>query len=145
MRILILLAILCYDMNAMARTLTDYQWKNRLLVAFIQDDAALETEFTKQIDTLACELKNRDLIVFVVSGEVARSLNQGSESLDEQSFATLKSRREFPDASFEMLLIGKDGGIKASSADATQLPDFLSLIDTMPMRRAEIAQQASDC
>jgi len=39
---------------------------------------------------------------------------------------------------FEMVLIGKDGGVKARTYELNALEDFLALIDTMPMRRAEI-------
>ena len=39
---------------------------------------------------------------------------------------------------FEVVLIGKDGGVKARTSDPGALQDFLALIDTMPMRRAEM-------
>ena len=39
---------------------------------------------------------------------------------------------------FELVLIGKDGGVKARADDPDALDAFLERIDTMPMRRAEM-------
>ncbi len=39
---------------------------------------------------------------------------------------------------FQVLLIGKDGGIKMRSATPVAAEDILSLIDSMPMRQQEM-------
>ncbi|KJZ22232.1 hypothetical protein TW83_18750 [Paracoccus sp. S4493] len=39
---------------------------------------------------------------------------------------------------FQVLLIGKDGGIKMRSARPVAAEDILSLIDSMPMRQQEM-------
>lgn len=42
-------------------------------------------------------------------------------------------------------LIGKDGGIAARHREARDLDDRFTLIDTLPMRRAEIAERELGC
>ena len=49
------------------------------------------------------------------------------------------ARLRGPDAGpFELVLVGKDGGVKARADDPDALDAFLERIDTMPMRRAEM-------
>lgn len=145
MRFLIPVILFCFSLIAMAETLTDYQWKNRLIVAFVQVDSEHARAFKQKVDALECQLDDRDLLVFIISDKQAHGVNKPAVSLDQQSVTRLISRRYEPDEPFEMLLIGKDGGIKARSGNTRQLQDFLALIDTMPMRRAESKERASGC
>jgi hypothetical protein len=59
-------------------------------------------------------------------------LIQGTEEFDEmgQRFAVSSAR-------FQLLLLGKDGGVKMRLRTAS-LEDVFSLIDTMLMRRSEM-------
>ena len=59
-------------------------------------------------------------------------LLQGSENFDEMSQQFVVSS-----SGFQLLLLGKDGGVKLRSSTAS-LEDIFSLIDTMPMRRREM-------
>jgi hypothetical protein len=44
-----------------------------------------------------------------------------------------------PAAAFRIRLVGKDGGVKLDRAAPAEVPMLFSLIDAMPMRRAEMA------
>ena len=58
--------------------------------------------------------------------------SKGSEGFDEMSkqFTVLS-------LGFQLLLLGKDGGVKLRSSNVS-LEDIFSLIDTMPMIRKEM-------
>lgn len=58
--------------------------------------------------------------------------SKGSEEFDEMS-------KQFTVSSlgFQLLLLGKDGGVKLRSSNVS-LEDIFSLIDTMPMIRKEM-------
>ena len=78
----------------------------------------------KQMEEKACAFTDRNLVHI--------DLLQGSEDFDEmsQQFAVTSS-------GFQLLLLGKDGGVKLRSSTVS-LEDIFSLIDTMPMRRSEM-------
>ncbi len=89
-----------------------------------------------------CELANRDLkTVVIMDGSTARL---DGRRLGAGSTQRLLSRLPIRDAKFEMLLIGKDGGIKQRWTGAVPLEDIFALIDGMPMRQAERAGD-DDC
>jgi hypothetical protein len=46
-----------------------------------------------------------------------------------------------PAAAFRIRLVGKDGGVKLDRAAPVEVPTLFSLIDAMPMRRAEMSSR----
>lgn len=68
-------------------------------------------------------LKERDLIVLVAQGDIK-----------EQLYENLLLRNDFEG----LVLIGKDGGVKHKQAFMVQPKSLFSIIDAMPMRKAEI-------
>ena len=46
-----------------------------------------------------------------------------------------------PEESFRIVLIGKDGGVKLDQAKGISIQEVFDLIDTMPMRQAEIRKK----
>jgi hypothetical protein len=59
------------------------------------------------------------------------------------ALAELARLRSDERSDFEMVLIGKDGGVKVRTNDLSALVNFLALIDSMPMRRAEVRSRGS--
>lgn len=113
------------------------RWVHRVLVlAAISEDQRDLQEMTDAIAMRLCELVNRDLITVVITdGSTARL---DGRRLDAGSTQRLLSRLPLRrDANFEMLLIGKDGGIKQRWTQAVPPEDIFALIDGMPMRQAE--------
>ena len=123
--LLLTLTNLMITMPLQATPLKDHLWKNRVIITF--SASAKEPErlaLQKQMEEKACAFTDRNLVHI--------DLLQGSEDFDEmsQQFAVSSS-------GFQLLLLGKDGGIKLRSSTAS-LEDIFSLIDTMPMRRKEM-------
>lgn len=95
----------------------------------------------RSVDALRCQLVDRDTDVRFVDvtelpDESATSINEGHDK--QGALAELARLRSDERPDFEMVLIGKDGGVKARTSDLNALEDFLGLIDTMPMRRTEM-------
>ncbi len=76
------------------------------------------------LENAAAALRERDVVVQDITPEAAR-----------------RERPELgvtPKAEFEMLLVGKDGGVKLRRTHLVAASEIIALIDTMPMRRSEM-------
>ena len=117
-------------MPAQSMTLEDYLWKNRVIITFSSDEQHTERLSVKeQIDLHRCKFRDRDLVHI--------DLIQGSAEFDEMS-----QKFSVSGEGFQLLLLGKDGGVKKRTSTVS-LEEVFSLIDTMPMRRREMRDD--DC
>ena len=128
---LMLLLITLTTQGAGMNSLSDYQWKNRLILVQATDETAGE------IDTLRsarAEVDDRDIVWFVNTGADLVSNQDGvSSSLESEIKALLDQFR----SDERVLLIGKDGGMK-SREPSLDLDAIFRRIDRMPMRMREM-------
>lgn len=118
---LIFLVVL-FTGTAKAQSLADYKWKKRVLVLVGLKDNAKLIQQQKTFLNYPKELEDRNLVL-------VQRLNNDTEL--NTIYAV--------DSSFEgVLLIGKDGGIKLSEPFPVTPKKVFDLIDSMPMRRAEM-------
>jgi hypothetical protein len=114
----------------------DYQWKNRIVIVFTDSvENSSYKSFRQQWDAQKGEVLDRDMILVEIFKN-GQSFVMGS-TLNKESQQNLIHQFEIGENSFESILIGKDGSIKLRSSNSF-LNDLFSLIDTMPMRQAEI-------
>jgi hypothetical protein len=76
------------------------------------------------LETHAAALRERDVVVQQITPAAAR-----------------RERPELgvtPQAVFQLLLVGKDGGVKLRKTDPVAAAEIIALIDTMPMRQSEM-------
>jgi hypothetical protein len=108
--------------NGAAMTLGDFQWKNRiLLVNTLDKQVALKEEVQRFINENTCDIDERNLKVLFFDNFYSNGWEY------------------FPlEAKEGIWLIGYDGGIKDYSVDGSLLHRLFSVIDGMPMRRAEM-------
>jgi hypothetical protein len=95
----------------------------RVVVVGNQSDPRVAKQHAAlELDTAS--LRERDVIVQDITPEAARRLrpNLGVDAL----------------ATFEVLLVGKDGGVKLRRSEPVAAAEITALIDTMPMRRNEM-------
>jgi hypothetical protein len=126
--------------------LSAYRWTNRLLVLYVPDTesgrATLAT-FRASLDDRMEDVRARDLLIVVV-GDLPRpgdALRPASE-LDAAQRSDVRRRLGLHGRSAELVLIGKDGGVKSRQSEgAFDLERLFALIDSMPMRRAEMPQR----
>ena len=62
-------------------------------------------------------------------------------SLNQEGLPLVRGRLGIGPTDFRILLIGKDGGVKASYSEVPELSEVFGLIDAMPMRRDEMRRQ----
>lgn len=119
-------------------SLNDFRWENRIII--VNSDLA-QTKKSKQLELLMQDtigLKDRNLLVFSVENEMAHELvNEKLYKIGEEQLTKLN----FTKGSFEIILIGKDGGIKLRNTSIVQNSEIYGLIDRMPMRQAEMRRQ----
>ncbi len=99
----------------------------RLVVVVAQpyDPRALRQR--AMLDSDPAALRERDVVVQTITPETAR------RARPELGVAA--------DASFAVLLVGRDGGVKLRRDAPVASSVIIALIDTMPMRRAEMRRQ----
>ena len=85
------------------------------------------------------EVADRDLIVFEVLESGQSRMNM--ENLEPQSTDFLRKRFDVNQGQFNVILVGKDGGVKLNRQDKIDLQNIFALIDAMPMRQEEMRQK----
>jgi hypothetical protein len=104
-------------------TLDQYLWKNRPVLLFAPSER--DEAYRLQMDTLAANksgLAERHIVV--LSDVSAPGGSQLREALQIDGF--------------EIVLIGKDGGVKLRSKTPLDVEKLYAVIDAMPMRRREM-------
>jgi hypothetical protein len=62
----------------------------------------------------------------------------GNQLLSQKSVQNIRRRLGVQAGPFQVLLIGKDGGVKLRSSEPVSVKDIFGLIDSMPMRQQEM-------
>lgn len=108
-----------------AQEFSKYQWKKRLavLVSSNFDDLKPTAQF-QMFKEKSEELEERDMLVLKVDSNSSKLQGLGIEK------------------DFEgVLLIGKDGGLKARYPYTVEPSKLFELVDGMPMRKAEMRKK----
>jgi len=112
------------------------RWKNRILVLFSPTESDPSFQSQKQgLSSSAEGVLDRDLVILEII-EQGQS-RAGNQLLSEKSVQEIRKRLGVQRGSFQVLLIGKDGGVKLRSREPVSTKDLFGLIDSMPMRRQE--------
>ncbi len=116
--------------------LGSYQWQNRLILIFGPDDA--DANYREQAAAFAgreAEIADRDLLIghFAATG----AGDFAGQQVAPAASAALRRQLDVPDGAFQMLLIGKDGGVKLRADRPLSAERVFATIDSMPMRQRE--------
>ena len=134
MTLLFLLFSLCAQSSErpMLTDLSSLQWQNRIIV--VNDVADVDPVLSLLKDN-ASGFTDRDLIWLVFVND--ETLTNYPGTLAPQLKAN--TRKTYRIAPGEVILIGKDGGVK-NRLDQLDLETLFSDIDAMPMRRREMRE-----
>nr|WP_314687844.1 DUF4174 domain-containing protein [uncultured Pantoea sp.] len=102
-------------------SLDGYRWQQRPVVIFAP--SAQDADYVRQLTLLQQHqqaLRERDMVVL----SDTRPADNGV------------LRKELNPAGFEIVLVGKDGGMKLRQTRPVSAEALLSLVDSMPMRQA---------
>lgn len=118
------------------KPLEDYRWKYRLIAYVIPADEV--ENFFKEIDKNKFEIHDRDIRFIALNP--TKAINRADHlQFPEETLQTLHSKLNASDKSTQLILIGKDGGVKKRYG-SVNLSAIFGLIDQMPMRQAEMSQ-----
>ena len=119
-----------------AQDLLEHRWKDRLVLLLSNDLA--DPELRKQQEVfkgVKQELSDRKIIVYTVTPQfVYTSLKEMKKNRNNAVYTKYKKGT----ASFEVVLLGLDGGVKLRKNRVVKSEELFGLIDQMPMRRAEM-------
>ena len=115
-------------------SLSGFQWNSRVLLVFGQDGDDRVSRQIDRFDARKSGLSDRDLTVIRISGRDASVVFGDAAAPDAD---TLRREAGVEDG-FEIVLIGKDGGVKYRSKVLVDAQEIFERIDSMPMRRAEM-------
>ncbi len=123
---------------AQQNPLSKYQWDNRVLIIYSNDDGENKLQEQKSKYTLSKdEYNERDLLIFHLSDNqfhnLTEKLSEGISISALKAFLSIKKEDEF-----KVVLLGKDGRIKLKSEQVISNQKLFSTIDAMPMRRNEM-------
>ncbi|KQO72582.1 hypothetical protein ASF22_12670 [Methylobacterium sp. Leaf87] len=114
--------------RAAENPLAAHRWKARVVV--MSAPGPDDPHLLRQRALLAAVpdgVRDRDLVVLEAVGTTAEARG-------------LRARLSLPDASFRVVLVGKDGGTKLDAAAPLPAETLFSTIDAMPMRRDEMGR-----
>ncbi|MGI9221964.1 MAG: CIA30 family protein [Woeseiaceae bacterium] len=114
-----------------------YKWQKRVLVVSAKDttDADL-VRLQNELAVAKSEFADRDLELVVLL-DAGTSL-AGNRLLTPRDVAKTRAELDIHSGAPALRLIGKDGSVKLAT-DSTSINEIFALIDTMPMRRNEVA------
>ncbi len=112
------------------QSLQEFQWQQRLILLLASGNVP---ELKKRLEAAKQEIDDRDIYWFIIEPDTC--VTNAPLALADGLLQQL--RAEYFSAGNHVILIGKDGGIKARS-EKLDLPQLFALIDSMPMRQAEI-------
>lgn len=118
--------------------LARHQWKDRLVLIFSNtSDNAQSREQMDRFEDERAEVKDRDLLLY----RITPGLVKGPEDLPELTSEWFYKYYKVGKDEFNVILIGKDGGEKLRSEELIPPEKIFELIDSMPMRQAEMKRK----
>ncbi|WP_320196429.1 DUF4174 domain-containing protein [Agrobacterium rosae] len=115
-------------------SLSQLTWKKRVVIVFGDASDQRVAQQIKILTDQRFELGERDLVVIGVTDDEAKSFFGSVSKLDA---VALRREGDIKKDRFQVVLVGKDGGIKLRSDTVVSDLDMFDVIDRMPMRRAE--------
>lgn len=114
-------------------SLSALRWNKRVVIVFGEADDPRMGRQIRLFEQNKADLSDRDMVLIRVSGDAAEVVYGDEVQPDAQRLRAEAGVR----TGFAVVLVGKDGGVKARHDDVVAEDEIFGLIDSMPMRRAE--------
>jgi len=134
-------------MTMQGQHLDEYHWENRILLVKTKNERS--EKYRDQLEEFrgATEaLKERKIILYQIVGsqydliDYANINHRESGALSNEMTDRILNHNN----QFEIILIGLDGGIKYRKTELLPTEDLFSIIDSMPMRSAEMRKKKGE-
>ena len=112
------------------------RWEHRLLIFSGEDENATRQK-ALALDSRTGHLE-RNLLVIHLEDDTATVIVGETTALPESEL--FRKRFAMPDDAFEVVLVGKDGGVKERRKAVFETEELFGIIDAMPMRMREMRQ-----
>ncbi len=129
---------------AKADVLAPLLWKKRVLILF--DASRSSAPLDRQIDIFRqrrSEMEERDLVAISNPGKSESATVMGYLSTPAGTNRELRNRFKPADSGLTIVLVGKDGTEKGRWQKLVQADEIFDLIDSMPMRKKEMKEEAA--
>ncbi len=120
----------------MGQQISDYQWKNRLVVLLTdsQDSQLYQLQLT-DLKTDLQGLQERKILVITLTPKY--QITGIDNEIEQKAVLNFKKLKKETNG-FEVILVGLDGYIKLQQSKLLTHQELFAQIDRMPMRRDEI-------
>ncbi len=121
---------------AWSQNMDEHLWKNRVIM--IDCATVAETKFQLQLKEFVNEkeaLDDRKIVIYMKKDTQYHVLQQ---PMIMELLSANSASKGAADSTFEMTLIGLDGGVKLRQTDWISKNQLYQLIDSMPMRQSEL-------
>ncbi len=131
------LAMVCWGqaMEVTIDSMEAFRWKHRIIL--VLTDGRDKDSSTQMLTEAQGDLEERHVLWFCADADSVATNYRAPLPSDLQP-AGIQRYRRAPKAETEVILIGKDGGVKYRGPKLN-LEEIFALIDSMPMRRLEMA------
>lgn len=120
-------------------SLEQFQWRNRVLIIFADKGNARAARQENQLLADREALQQRDMVILKIAGSRVRVLFGAGRDLDG---AAISGELGDPaTGEFAAFLVGKDGTVKLKVSEPIARGELLTIIDSMPVRAAEVAAE----
>lgn len=126
-----------------ADVLNDLKGEKRILLLDFPDGSGYNlSQLEKQIQRGKKNISERDLVLFHI-GALGKTGRRYAGDVSEEDRLSIRTKLKLGEQSDLplIILIGKDGGIKAAQKKDFDLVKLFKLIDTMPMRKQEMQKE----
>lgn len=126
-----------------AQDISAHRWQDRVLILLTDEQPSALVE--EQVAIFQKEeegLRERRLVVYRISPTTWRKGLSSSAEARVTGSSNLYQRFNPDKKSFQLVLIGLDGGTKWRVDEVVSCADIFALIDGMPMRRAEMRRKS---
>jgi len=133
------LILIVGHISAQDNVIVEHRWQKRIIC--ILSDNGTDSLYKNQIDELTEDVKGleeRKLLIYDIQNDKYRILFPQESASQWTCSNDIYQKYTESGAPFNLLLIGLDGGIKLRQQDVLTTRELFRIIDSMPMRRAEI-------
>ncbi len=125
-----------------AQPMEGHRWKDRVLLILAENST--DVEFRRQVLALTAEKEPMAERIGAVYRVFPNSFSPGLAGTSVESREAGPLYGMDPENGFGLLLIGLDGGVKLRSDTFVAPGELWGLIDSMPMRRAEVRKKGKN-
>lgn len=140
---LIFLVMLLISGNLLAQEsdiLKNYRWKNRILIIFSpSNNADIYINQISALNEAKKGVKDREIVILSIFEK--KGLSSDNQYFNSEVCEKLRKEFGIKSEAFSTLLIGKDGGEKYRKNAIFTVTELFTLIDAMPMRKAELKEK----